>query len=72
MDRLTSPAPHPEQQAAALEMRHLLEQLIDGLPNAVRTVFILREAEGLRTCERSEVLEVSGENVKVRLHRARV
>lgn len=71
MDRFTSSAPDPEQQAAASQMRALLEQLIDGLPDANRTVFMLRDVEGMSTYETSEVLGITEENVKVRLHRAR-
>ncbi len=72
MDRFSSPAPDPEQQASASEMRALLEQLIDGLPDANRAVFMLRDVEGMSTAEAAEILSISEDNVKVRLHRARV
>ncbi len=52
-------------------MRALLEPLIDGLPDASRTVFMLRDVEGMSTFEVSEALGITEENVKVRLHRAR-
>ena len=71
MDRFISPVPDPEQQASASEMRVLLEGLIDRLPDANRAVFMLRDVEGLSTSEAAEVLSISEENVKVRLHRAR-
>jgi RNA polymerase sigma-70 factor, ECF subfamily len=71
MESFAAPVPDPEQQAAASQMRALLERLIDGLPDASRTVFMLRDVEGMSTSEVSEALGITGENVKVRLHRAR-
>jgi RNA polymerase sigma-70 factor (ECF subfamily) len=71
MERFASLSPDPEQQAAAAQIRELLERLIDSLPESNRTVFVLREIEGLDTRETSEALDLTEENVKVRLHRAR-
>ena len=71
MSTLRSPRPDPEQQAAQGEARVLLEQAIDALPTAYRSVFVLREVEGLSTAESAECLDVSVEVVKTRLHRAR-
>ena len=71
MESFAAPAPDPEQQAAASQMRALLDRLIDGLPDASRTVFMLRDVEGMSTFEVSKVLGITEENVKVRLHRAR-
>ena len=71
MEGFAAPMPDPEQQAAASQMRALLERLIDGLPDASRTVFMLRDVEGMSTSEVSEALGITEENVKVRLHRAR-
>lgn len=72
MDRFASPALDPEQAAASSETRRLLESLIEGLPEGNRTVFVLRDVEGMSTAETSEALNITEENVKVRLHRARV
>lgn len=71
MDRFASPAPSPEQSAAAAEASRLLESVIEALPEGMRTVFVLREVEGMSTAEVSTALEISEESVKVRLHRAR-
>ena len=71
MDSFASPAPDPEQNAANAETSRILEELIEGLPDASRTVFMLREVEGMSTGETSHVLGITEENVKVRLHRAR-
>jgi RNA polymerase sigma-70 factor, ECF subfamily len=71
MSTLRSPGPDPEQQALQGEARTLLEASIDALPAAYRSVFVLREVEGLSTAETAECLDVSQEVVKTRLHRAR-
>ncbi len=71
MDTLSSPDPGPERQAYAGELRSLLENAIDALPQPYRTVFALREVEGLSTAETGAVLGVGEEAVKTRLHRAR-
>lgn len=63
--------PDPEQQAYAGELRRALEASLDALPEAYRTVFVLRDVEGLSTAEAAECLEVSEDVVKTRLHRAR-
>jgi RNA polymerase sigma-70 factor (ECF subfamily) len=72
MDRFPSRAPDPEQAATAAETRRLLEVAIEGLPDGNRSVFVLRDVEGMSTLETSEALGISEENVKVRLHRARL
>ena len=63
--------PDPERQAHTAELRRVLESAIDGLPPRYRSVFLLREAEGLDTLEAAECLEISEEAVRTRLHRAR-
>ena len=61
----------PEQQIYNDELKVVLERAFDALPNDYRSVFMLREIEGLSTAETAECLELSEENVKTRLHRAR-
>jgi RNA polymerase sigma-70 factor, ECF subfamily len=61
----------PEQQALDGELRSLLEKAIETLPTAYRSVFVLRDVEGLDTAETAECLGLTEENVKTRLHRAR-
>ena len=70
-DGLRSAGLDPEQQVWQREMRLLLESAIDGLPVGYRSVFVLREVEGLSTIETAECLTVSVDVVKTRLHRAR-
>ena len=67
----TSPQPTPEHLAYAGELQRLLEEAVDGLPDAYRAVFMLRDIEGLSTSETGEALELGDEAVKTRLHRAR-
>ena len=64
--------PGPEDQTSSRELRSVLIAAIDSLPEHLRTVFMLREVEGLSTLETSEVLQLSGEAVRVRFHRARL
>jgi RNA polymerase sigma-70 factor (ECF subfamily) len=61
----------PEREANNAELRGLLERAIDELPETYRTVFVLREVEGLSTATTAECLGVSEEVVKTRLSRAR-
>lgn len=71
MATLSTREPSPEQQAGRAEVRRLLAETIDELPDTLRLVFVLREVEGKSTSEVAEILGLSEENVKVRLHRAR-
>ena len=71
MDRFASLAPDPEQQASNSEVRRLLEEAIEKLPDAYRTIFMLRDVEDMSTTDAAEALEITEDNVKVRLHRAR-
>lgn len=61
----------PEQNVSNAELTHLLEESILALPEPYRAVLMLRDIEELSTAETAEVLDVSEENVKVRLHRGR-
>lgn len=71
MEQLPSNAPDPEQQASAAQLRSLVEAQIGRLPEAYRTVLMLREVEGLDTSEVAVCLDVSEDVVKTRLYRAR-
>jgi RNA polymerase sigma factor (sigma-70 family) len=71
MDTLISPAADPERQAYAQELRRVLEAAVDTLPESYRTVFMLRDIEGLSTSETGEGLGLGEEAVKTGLHRAR-
>lgn len=71
MEIFESPAPGPEANAIASELRQALESAIDCLPDLYRTVFVLREIERLSTADTAATLDLSEEAVKTRLHRAR-
>lgn len=62
----------PEQDFGSTEARTELEAAIRDLPEKLRAVFVLRELEGLSGEETAQALGVSIENVKTRLHRARL
>ena len=62
---------NPEKEAFAREMRAILEDAVDALPDGYREVFMLRQVEGLSTAETAVCLGVSDDVVKTRLSRAR-
>jgi RNA polymerase sigma-70 factor (ECF subfamily) len=64
-------SPNPEQRASIAELGQLLEAAVLDLPDQYRTVVMLRDIEELSTLETAEALELTEENVKVRLHRGR-
>jgi RNA polymerase sigma-70 factor, ECF subfamily len=66
-----SPAPDPERQAYGKELSVLLESALAALPEGYRSVFILREVDGLSTAETARHLRISDATVKTRLHRAK-
>ena len=65
-------SPNPEQMYNQAELRDILTRTIQGLPSGFRTVFVLRDVEGLSTEETAEALELSIPAVKSRLLRARL
>lgn len=66
-----SQQPDPERQAYAAELTRALQWALDALPEIYRSVFILRDVEGLSTSETAAGLGLGEEVVKTRLHRAR-
>ncbi|MEO5927006.1 MAG: sigma-70 family RNA polymerase sigma factor [Bryobacteraceae bacterium] len=62
----------PEDIAANKELHQALDHAVADLPDLYRAVFLLRDVEGLSTEEAAEVLEVTTDVVKTRLHRARL
>jgi RNA polymerase sigma-70 factor (ECF subfamily) len=62
-------SPDPEQNASTAELGHLLEEALFALPDKYRTVVMLRDIEELNTSETAAALDLSEENVKIRLHR---
>ena len=64
--------PNPEQLYGQSELSDILKKTIQGLPPGFRTVFVLRDVEGLSTEETAEMLGLSIPAVKSRLLRARL
>jgi RNA polymerase sigma-70 factor (ECF subfamily) len=65
-------APNPEQLYWASELRDILISALKELPPTLRTVFVLRDIEGLSTDQTAEVLNLSKIAVKARLWRVRL
>ena len=62
----------PEEEFMTNETRKMLNQAIRNLPQSLKSVFILRDVEGLSIRETSEALDLTETNVKTRLLRARL
>ena len=62
----------PEDQALQAELRLAVNRSISGLPEPYRSVILLRDMEELSTQEAAQILDVSEEVVRTRLHRARL
>ena len=62
----------PEEIVLNQELRSRLEEAVLSLPKHYRLVLILRDMEQLDTREVAEVMGISEETAKMRLHRARV
>jgi RNA polymerase sigma-70 factor (ECF subfamily) len=62
----------PEKTMAQGQVRAVLEQAIDQLPDSFRSVFVARIVEGMSVEETADLFGLRPETVKTRLHRARV
>jgi len=63
-------APAPEQRLSLLESLQEIDAMLDGLPPAVRTAFLLAQLEGLTYVQIAEQLSVSVRTVKRYMARA--
>jgi len=61
----------PEDATSDIELRALLEEVVDALPLAFRTVFVMRTVDEMSSSETAEALGIPEETVRTRLHRAR-
>lgn len=64
-------AADPESQAAARAELAMVRRAIDGLPESLRTVLLLRTVEEMPQAEVAALLDVSEKTVETRLYRAR-
>jgi RNA polymerase sigma-70 factor (ECF subfamily) len=62
----------PEHDLLTAESLAYMDEAIQMLPDSLKSVFILRDIEGLSTAEVGEVLDLTAPAVKSRLHRARL
>jgi RNA polymerase sigma-70 factor (ECF subfamily) len=69
---VTDWAPNPEQLYRTAELRDILIRTLRELPPILRTVFVLRDIEGLTIDQTAEVLNLSHTAVKARLWRGRL
>ena len=65
-------ADSPEHVLQLRETREHLDAALEALSDSYRSIFVLRDIEGLSVEETAEVLGISPANVKVRLMRARL
>ena len=61
----------PDKKVIQNEMSECVREFVDRLPPDYRTIIVLNEFEGLTNKEIAEVLEISLDSAKIRLHRAR-
>lgn len=61
-----------EEPALQTELRDVLSEAIDDLPQDYRTAFLLHDVEGLSNPEIAETLHISLPAVKSRVHRSRL
>lgn len=66
-----SPGKGPEQTALRAQVRDLIEEQIDQLPDAYRTVFMLSAVEGLSAVDIAQALDLPAATVRTRAFRAR-
>ena len=60
-----------EREAIRNEMNECIREFVDRLPIDYRTVIILSEMKDLKNQEIADILEISLDTAKIRLHRAR-
>jgi len=61
----------PDASVAREQIRKILEKAVAELPDTFRTVFVMREVEGLSGEETAEILDIPLATVKTRLFRSR-
>jgi RNA polymerase sigma-70 factor, ECF subfamily len=62
----------PDRQVLQSEMKRVLDQAISALPENYKSVILMRDVEELSTLETAQVLDLTEDVVKTRLHRARL
>jgi RNA polymerase sigma-70 factor (ECF subfamily) len=62
----------PDRQVLQSELKQVLDRAIGALPVNYRSVILLRDVEELSTAETAQILDLTEDVVKTRLHRARL
>ena len=62
----------PDDQLLTAEAQQEMDRAIAGLPESLRATFVLRDIQGLSGAETAEILGITVQAVKNRLHRARL
>ena len=62
----------PDRQILQSELKQVLDRAIGALPENYRSVMLLRDVEELSTAETAQILDLTEDVVKTRLHRARL
>lgn len=62
----------PSDSVLRSELKQVIDAAVLSLPTKYRLVFNLRDVEGFNTEETAEILGISPQSVKTRLHRARL
>lgn len=62
----------PDRELANTQLRKVLENCIDELPDPFRTVFVLRAVEHCSVHDVADILAIKEATVKTRFHRARL
>jgi len=62
----------PADNVLRAELKHIIDKAVTSLPPKYRMVFTLRDIEGFSTGETAEILHLTPQTVKTRLHRARL
>jgi RNA polymerase sigma-70 factor (ECF subfamily) len=70
--QVAHPAPGPEEDLQNRQLEAVLAEAIAALAPMYREVLVLRDIEGLTAAQVAEVLGISVDAVKSRLHRARL
>jgi RNA polymerase sigma-70 factor (ECF subfamily) len=70
--QIASPSPTPEQSSEARSSRDLLYRAMERLSDSDREILMLKEIQGLKVEEISDLLKVPAGTVKSRCNRARI
>jgi RNA polymerase sigma-70 factor (ECF subfamily) len=71
LNKATGSHESPDFNMTNKELKAILENAIDKLSETLRSVYIMREVENLSIQETAQCLDITEQNVKTRLHRAK-